>query len=339
MQNNQNRQRVGGGSSHIYDPRIGNSPLPEGMEGTVNKAYTRTPQEQELVENRLTGLLDRDNPYISNARQRAAEASSSRGMLNSSLAMGAAERSAIEAGMPIAAQDAATFAQAASENQAHLNQMAQLQGQLATQIEVANIGADASKFSASMSAAAAESQARAALQRQREQLAFQGEQAGLDRNHQYGMAQFNSNQAIHMYGLQTAHDMGMAQFGLGRDLAMLDAGQQAALTQMGYGTQLQDWMAGGQHGRDLQMATHAAQLGMVGNFGNHFLNTISNGIGYGMLNPDFAADPTQMMGFIGGLSDLSLQAFNTLFEGLFGGGAQQQPAPSGTPTRIGRGGR
>lgn len=335
MDNNQNRQRIGGGNSHVFDRRIGNNPLPQGIQGTVNKAYTRTPQEQELVENRLTGLLDRDNPYISNARQRAAEASSSRGMLNSSLAMGSAERAAIEAGAPIAAQDAATFAQAASENQGYLNQMAQLENQLATQIDVANIGADASKFSASLSAASAQAQAEAALQRQREQLAFQGEQAGLDRNHQLGMAQFQANHAIYTLGLQQAHDLGMAQFGLGRDLTMLGAQTQAELETMGYGADLSAWLS-----------THNTQLGIVSNFAGNFQNTISQALMYGMFNPEFMANDEQMQGFIGGLSDLSFTAFNNLFEGLFGGGGAgvgrpETPGGRGGQGRnvMGRGGR
>lgn len=86
----------------------------------------------ELVENRLTNLLSGSNPYIQQARQRGINASASRGLRNSSLAGAASESAAIDASMPIASQDAATYAGASAQNADATNQsaMMRLQHQL-----------------------------------------------------------------------------------------------------------------------------------------------------------------------------------------------------------------
>lgn len=81
---------------------------------------TQAPQVQvapeSTVAGQMTNLLDRENAYIRQARQRAMGQAASRGLLNTSIATGAGEQAAIQAALPIATQDAATFAQAASQN-------------------------------------------------------------------------------------------------------------------------------------------------------------------------------------------------------------------------------
>lgn len=69
-------------------------------------------QNKSTVSGQLDTLLSGDSRYITSARQRGEEQAAKRGMLNTSMAAGAAERSAIEAALPIAQQDAQTFAQA-----------------------------------------------------------------------------------------------------------------------------------------------------------------------------------------------------------------------------------
>lgn len=81
-------------------------PMPGGLDGG------RVVTPQELVANQLASLLDGNSAYIQNARRRGAEYSNSRGLLNSSIGAGASQRAAIEAGLPIASQDAATFTNA-----------------------------------------------------------------------------------------------------------------------------------------------------------------------------------------------------------------------------------
>jgi hypothetical protein len=72
--------------------------------------YQNTAKE-ETVENRLTGLLQKDNPYLANARASAERQSASRGLQNSSIAAGAGEAAAIQSALPIAQQDASFYQQ------------------------------------------------------------------------------------------------------------------------------------------------------------------------------------------------------------------------------------
>lgn len=154
-----------------YDPRIGAGALPAGIYGSQNRAYVRNVQGNELVRDQLTGLLKRgSSAYVDNARLRGEEFAANRGLLNSSIAAGTSERAAIEGALPIATSDAQAYRDAASENQKYLNekQLADMdaglrQAAISGQLESARIGE------------------RGALQRQRENLAFEGEQKGLDR--------------------------------------------------------------------------------------------------------------------------------------------------------------
>lgn len=65
---------------------------------------TVRPTGAGLVNNSLESILDPNNSYIQNARQRGVEYAAQRGGVNSSIAAGAAERSAIEAAQPLVNQ-------------------------------------------------------------------------------------------------------------------------------------------------------------------------------------------------------------------------------------------
>lgn len=97
--------------------------------GTQGAAQQRRPTNEELVEHRITNLLAGNNPYVQNARTRGIRQSASRGLLNSSLAGAAGESAAIAGALPIASQDATTFASAAAQNQDQANRLAQMQMQ------------------------------------------------------------------------------------------------------------------------------------------------------------------------------------------------------------------
>jgi hypothetical protein len=84
-------------------------------------AVTRTVQDNETVNKQLTDLTAGDSKYIGVARQNAANAASRQGMMTSSMAAGNAERAAIEAALPIAQQDASTYAKTAADNMAAQN--------------------------------------------------------------------------------------------------------------------------------------------------------------------------------------------------------------------------
>jgi hypothetical protein len=66
--------------------------------------YADAPSANQTVQNSLDFFLNPNSDYIQNARQRGVEYAASRGGLNSSIAAGASERSALEAVMPLVQQ-------------------------------------------------------------------------------------------------------------------------------------------------------------------------------------------------------------------------------------------
>lgn len=85
-------------------------------------ATTREVGNNELVENRLNNLISGNSEYIKLAEAKAKEQAAGRGLLNSSLAAGAGRGAAISAALPIAQQDASTYANQALTNQQATNQ-------------------------------------------------------------------------------------------------------------------------------------------------------------------------------------------------------------------------
>ena len=61
-----------------------------------------TGTEQALAS--LDSVMNSNSPYIQNARRRGLETAAARGGINSSIAAGASERAALEAGMPLVQQ-------------------------------------------------------------------------------------------------------------------------------------------------------------------------------------------------------------------------------------------
>lgn len=68
--------------------------------------------DANTVEDRLTGLLSKDSPYMQQARASSLRGMNSRGLANSSMAIGAGHSAAIAAGLPIASQDSNSVNQA-----------------------------------------------------------------------------------------------------------------------------------------------------------------------------------------------------------------------------------
>lgn len=75
------------------------------------------------VQGQLEKLLASDSAYIINAENKAKEQAASAGLLGTSMAAGAARRAAIESGLPIAQQDAETYAKATLQEQDTYNAM------------------------------------------------------------------------------------------------------------------------------------------------------------------------------------------------------------------------
>lgn len=67
--------------------------------------------EDDSVSGKLTALTASSSPYIAQARKAGLQGANRRGLLNSSMAQGAAEGAAISAALPIASQDASQTAQ------------------------------------------------------------------------------------------------------------------------------------------------------------------------------------------------------------------------------------
>jgi hypothetical protein len=95
-----------------------------GFNETRRDATNRQVNANELTSDQLNRLLDENGRYLQGARLRAREGAAGRGMLMSSVASGSAERAAIDAGMPIASQDAQTYFQTARDNMEATNQFA-----------------------------------------------------------------------------------------------------------------------------------------------------------------------------------------------------------------------
>lgn len=103
---------------------------PEDIDAANIGAYTPyqetlgTVDAESTVEGRLGGLLSQNNPYIDRARTEAAQLANRRGMLNTSMAAGAAEGAAIDRALPIAQQDARAHLEQQFLNQGYSNEAA-----------------------------------------------------------------------------------------------------------------------------------------------------------------------------------------------------------------------
>lgn len=72
----------------------------------------------QTVQGQMDGLLAKNSPLMQRAETRANQESVRRGLLNSSMAVGAAQGAVIDAAMPMAQQDAGTYAESARSNAA-----------------------------------------------------------------------------------------------------------------------------------------------------------------------------------------------------------------------------
>lgn len=90
--------------------------------------YTATPYtvpENATVQERVRGLVAEDSPLMQQAGQRARQEMAQRGLINSNLAIGAGHQAVIAQALPIAQQDAQTYANAATNTFNQQNAAAQ----------------------------------------------------------------------------------------------------------------------------------------------------------------------------------------------------------------------
>lgn len=81
--------------------------------------------EPQTVQNQLQGIIASNSPLMQQARTGALQSMNQRGLLNSSMAIGAGQDAVIRQALPIAQQDAQTFSRAGEFNANTANQMAQ----------------------------------------------------------------------------------------------------------------------------------------------------------------------------------------------------------------------
>ena len=174
-----------------------------------------TPDTNSTVQGQLSGILKTGSPLLDRAETKAAQAANSRGLLNSTMAITAGQSALYDAALPIAQQDASTFADAGKTN-----------AQQRTQVGLAN--ASAANSSAQQAAGFQQQSnlqtqdlAAQAAQQQRE-LASRYDLASLDANSRMALQQAD---AANQQKLQAAN--AALQTGLqANDLAVKQSMQQ-----------------------------------------------------------------------------------------------------------------
>jgi hypothetical protein len=114
------------------------------------QATLRQVQPNELVQNQLAQIVGDDSILLQRARARANEQSNARGLVNSSMALGAADAAVYDYAMPIARDDAAAYGTAARDNQQFENSTSQFNAGEANTTARSNAGliSRASEFGA-----------------------------------------------------------------------------------------------------------------------------------------------------------------------------------------------
>ena len=101
---------------------------------------TRTVSEEETVQYQLDQILDPNSELMQSARTRGLQYANQRGLLNSSIAAQAAQQAMIDAAIPIAQQDARTYAEAAGQITDFEGRGALQDAQLGTNVSMFNVG-------------------------------------------------------------------------------------------------------------------------------------------------------------------------------------------------------
>lgn len=125
-------------ATSIAAPSVSSAAEP--VSGSTVTAAQANITNDGLVENRVDNIVAANSPLMQRAADRANMQSNSRGMLNSSMAVGAAQGAVMDAAVPIAASDAASVNQFALSNQSATNSANQFN---------ANNTQDANKFNSS----------------------------------------------------------------------------------------------------------------------------------------------------------------------------------------------
>lgn len=109
----------------------------------------QTVSDKSTVQNQLANITDKDSALNTMAAADAGKAANRRGLLNSSMAVGAAQKAVLQSALPVAQQDAGTYAatdaanaqfsnSADQFNTGQKNAISTINAQLGTQVNLAN---------------------------------------------------------------------------------------------------------------------------------------------------------------------------------------------------------
>ena len=121
-----------GGAMQTAAPTAGQLPTNVGTSAPVTpNAATYAPttrqvnQPTDTVQGQVDSILSKDSPLMQRARTMATQQMAQRGLVNSSMAVGAGQAAMVDRALPMAQQDASTYNQVAQENMNALNQSGQ----------------------------------------------------------------------------------------------------------------------------------------------------------------------------------------------------------------------
>lgn len=131
------------------DPYTANQATPQAASAVGYTPQTFTVNDPSTVQGQVKGIIQDDSPLMQQARTRANQDYQSRGLLDSSMAIGAGQQAVLNAALPIAQQDANTYNQAMTNTAnaknaalnfgaAATNTASQQNAQLGTNVSLAN---------------------------------------------------------------------------------------------------------------------------------------------------------------------------------------------------------
>ena len=130
-----------GGTTDTAAPTFNLGTMKESTDWTVDP-------KTQTVAGQLESVIAKDSPLLQQARTRATQAMNSRGLSNSTMAMGAADSALYDTALNIAAPDAQIYADAGKTNAAQRNAFAQQENQFNAQGSLAQYGAQANNWMA-----------------------------------------------------------------------------------------------------------------------------------------------------------------------------------------------
>lgn len=264
--------------------------LPPGLsQAGAGIVGTLTPGQ--LTSDQLNGLLNQNSTYLQLARQSGVNSANARGLLNSGMAGQNSQAAAIQAAEPIAQANSATISGLQNTNLNNLNQVKESQISAMGQVGAAGAAARGNVQAETI-------RAQEALQGQRENLAYQGEQSGLNRSFTQGMTQqeYQNQLGLNQQGSNLSFGNASALDYLQSGLLMNQAQQQFGFNQSQSEFNLGANLLQGQQQFYSQAGIQA------------------------MNNPAIMGDPQAFGGYMQFLMNPFSQTIDNLFSGMFGTG-------------------